>query len=383
MINKKNLLFIASFVFLGIACSNQSAGSSEDNAESSIQISEEKLASISGVLKGSENQDVFLQELGASAIIGIDTIQTDEQGNFSFSFSIASPGFFRVGLTEQNMCVLIVYPNDEIKVKADASSIYQSYEVEGSKESNKLKELNGILAARDSINMVLQNAQMTRNQQLFQESVVIYNQITVSVDADIKDFISKEPGTLASLAATQNLNMDNDFQYYKTVVEALKGKADGNEFYETIKTQVQSQAKLAIGAPAPEISLPQPSGEVLKLSDLRGQYVLIDFWASWCGPCRKENPNVRKVYAKYHDKGFEILGVSLDKNSSAWLNAIQQDGLQWKHISDLKYWQSSVVPEYQIKGIPLTFLVDPEGNIVAKNLRGPSLEAKLAEIFGE
>ena len=177
--------------------------------------------------------------------------------------------------------------------------------------------------------------------------------------------------------------MDNDFQYYKTVVEALKGKADGNEFYETVKTQVQSQGKLAIGAPAPEISLPQPSGEVLKLSDLRGQYVLIDFWASWCGPCRKENPNVRKVYAKYHDKGFEILGVSLDKNSSAWLNAIQQDDLQWKHISDLKYWQSSVVPEYQIKGIPLTFLVDPEGNIAAKNLRGPSLEAKLAEIFGE
>ena len=180
MINKKNLLFIASFVFLGIACSNQSAGSSEDNAESSIQISEEKLASISGVLKGSENQDVFLQELGASAIIGIDTIQTDEQGNFSFSFSIASPGFFRVGLTEQNMCVLIVYPNDEIKVKADASSIYQSYEVEGSKESNKLKELNGILAARDSINMVLQNAQMTRNQQLFQESVVYITKLLLA-----------------------------------------------------------------------------------------------------------------------------------------------------------------------------------------------------------
>jgi len=110
---------------------------------------------------------------------------------------------------------------------------------------------------------------------------------------------------------------------------------------------------------------------------------LIDFWASWCGPCRRENPNVKRVYEKYHDKGFEILGVSLDKAANAWTAAIAQDGLTWKHVSDLQYWNSSVVPEYQITGIPLTVLVDKEGNIIAKNLRGPALEEKLAEIFAK
>ena len=383
MILKKRLHFILSFVLLAVACSNQSAETNDQLVESAVDASNEKSAKISGVINGSANADIYLQSLGASAVEGIDTVKTDDKGSFSFEFSIVTPGFYRIGLTEQNMCVLIVYPNDDINITADGSNIYKTYNVDGSEESNNLKNLNSILTARDSINMVLQKAQMTRNQQLFQEAVVVYNQITESVDAQIKAFITKQPGTMASLAAIQNLSMDNDYQYFKQVTEALKGKADGNEFYESIKTQVQQQGKLAIGAPAPEIALPQPNGEVLKLSDLKGQYVLIDFWASWCGPCRKENPNVRKVYAKYHDKGFEILGVSLDKNSSAWLNAIKQDDLQWRHISDLKYWQSDVVPEYQIKGIPLTYLVDPEGNIAAKNLRGTSLEQKLAEIFGE
>jgi peroxiredoxin len=383
MVFNKNLIFILSFVFLAVACSNQSGETNAELIEAGVDSAKESSAKISGILNGAPNSKIFLQALGATAVLGIDTVETDDKGSFSFAFPISSPGYYRIGLTEQNMCVLIVYPNDNIKINAEGSNIYKTYSVEGSKESNGLIKLNSILASRDSINLVLQKAQMTRNQQLFQEAVVVYNQISEGVDADIKTFITKDPASLAALAAIQNLNMDNDFQYFKQVVEALKGKADGNEFYESIKTQVQQQGKLAIGAPAPEIALPQPNGEVLKLSVLKGQYVLVDFWASWCGPCRKENPNVKRVYAKYHDKGFEILGVSLDKNSSAWLNAIQQDDLQWKHVSDLKYWQSEVVPEYQIKGIPLTYLVDPEGNIAAKNLRGASLDQKLAEIFGE
>ena len=138
-----------------------------------------------------------------------------------------------------------------------------------------------------------------------------------------------------------------------------------------------------MGAVAPEITLSQPNGEVMSLSDLRGQYVLIDFWASWCGPCRRENPNVKKVYEKYHEKGFEIYGVSLDKDMQPWLSAIGQDGLEWRHVSDLKYWDSQVVKDYQITGIPLTILVDKEGVIIAKNLRGEALGLKLAQIFGD
>ena len=118
------------------------------------------------------------------------------------------------------------------------------------------------------------------------------------------------------------------------------------------------------------------------LSQLRGKYVLIDFWAAWCRPCRMENPAVKKVYDKYHRKGFEILGVSLDQSREAWVGAIQADGLPWKHVSDLGYWNNAAAQEYGGSSIPFTVLLDREGKVIAKGLRAHDLEAKLAEIFG-
>ncbi len=155
---------------------------------------------------------------------------------------------------------------------------------------------------------------------------------------------------------------------------------------EAIKNSRQNPAKpkskVKVGMEAPEIALPTPDGETLKLSDLRGQYVLIDFWASWCKPCRAENPNVVRVYNEYKDKGFEILGVSLDRNKQAWVQAIQKDGLTWPHISDLGFWKSEAAQTYGVSSIPYTVLVDKEGKIIAENLRGGNLEVKLQEIFG-
>jgi peroxiredoxin len=136
------------------------------------------------------------------------------------------------------------------------------------------------------------------------------------------------------------------------------------------------------GQPAPDIKGPTPTGDSLSLSDLRGQIVLIDFWASWCGPCRRENPNVVRMYDKYKDRGFEILGVSLDDDRNRWLKAIEDDGLVWPHISDLKGWRSAYARRYGVTSIPQTVLVDREGNILARNLRGPDLERKLEEVLG-
>jgi len=137
------------------------------------------------------------------------------------------------------------------------------------------------------------------------------------------------------------------------------------------------------GAEAPDLAGATPEGGTLSLKELRGQYVLIDFWASWCGPCRRENPNVKANYEKYHSKGFEILGVSLDRDHTAWVNAIKQDGIHWKHISDLKGWQSEHAKLYSVNSIPQTLLLDKEGNILARNLRGEQLGEKLKELFGE
>ena len=119
----------------------------------------------------------------------------------------------------------------------------------------------------------------------------------------------------------------------------------------------------------------------MSLSDLRGKIVLVDFWASWCGPCRRENPNVVRMYNKYKDKGFDILGVSLDKTQDRWLQAIEQDGLEWHHVSDLKGWSNEVAQAYGVRSIPHTILLDQEGRIIARNLRGQALEEKLEELF--
>jgi peroxiredoxin len=149
-----------------------------------------------------------------------------------------------------------------------------------------------------------------------------------------------------------------------------------------IQNKIQGMQRLAEGAEAPNFAQPDPNGNTISLTDFKGQVVMLDFWASWCRPCRMENPNVVKAYNKYHKAGFEILGVSLDKTKDKWVEAIAQDGLTWKHVSDLGGWASQPAALYGVNSIPATFLLDREGKILARNLRGPALESKLQEIFG-
>ena len=150
---------------------------------------------------------------------------------------------------------------------------------------------------------------------------------------------------------------------------------------EKVRQQEAEERLLGIGATPPDLNLPTPEGKPLSLKELKGKVVLLDFWASWCGPCRAENPNVVRIYHKYRPKGFEIVGVSLDRDRTSWLKAIEKDNLDWFHVSDLKFWQSDAAQAYKVRAIPATFLLDREGKILAKNLRGRALEQKLEEIF--
>ncbi len=210
-----------------------------------------------------------------------------------------------------------------------------------------------------------------------------YNELIETHNKYLKAFIEKNPSSLASLAAVQQLQPPEEHvETYIKLDGGLMAKYPNSPYVKSFHESVAAMKKMSIGTPAPEINMNTPDDKPLPLSSLRGKVVLVDFWASWCGPCRAENPNVVNAYNKYKDKGFDIYSVSLDKDKDRWLQAIQKDKLAWaSHVCDYMHWQSPVVQLYGFSGIPYNVLLDKEGNIIAKNLRGEALEKKLAEVL--
>jgi thiol-disulfide isomerase/thioredoxin len=199
--------------------------------------------------------------------------------------------------------------------------------------------------------------------------------------AKIKELIPQMGSHLVALWATNFLPAEKEMASLEEIANRLAKARPNHPQVKQFVANLQRLQGVNEGAMAPEINLATPEGPNLALSSLRGKYVLIDFWASWCGPCRRENPNVVKTYVAYKDKGFEIYGVSLDQDRDAWLKAIEKDQLVWKHVSDLKYWSSAGAQAYQVNSIPQTFLLDKEGRILAKGLRGAALDQYLAQLF--
>ncbi len=352
---------------------------------------------LSGTFTNAAKGDVvYFEELAPGAKIVLDSATIDDKGNFTFTHASPSAGFYRVKVTEQNFAMLVLDSTQKITLTGDYKNLGNTYKTTGSEDTEMFLEFNKLGKEIQQRTDSMQQAFQARVGTMKMDSVrmdslnvvfgKVYNNMIDVYQERFAGLVAKCKSSLAVLAGIQQLNPDKYLSLYKEVDIALTAKYPTSKYLFNLKKdiiayemQAQKAGKVAKGAVAPDFSLPTPDGKMLALSSFKGKVVLVDFWASWCGPCRKENPNVVAMYKKYHAKGFEILSVSLDDNKNKWLKAIEADGLTWNHVSDLKGWENAAAKLYGVSSIPFTLLLDKEGNIVAKDLRGAELEAKIAE----
>ncbi len=343
---------------------------------------------VEGQIEGVEGGElILLQSLMDNAVKTVDTIIPDPDGVFKIGPDVPRIGFYRIFVHNNSFVNVILQPNDTLEFEADITDLEGTYYISGSEETQKFKELNDMLnaymASMDSINNQIQISQSKQYLQEVADLMTIRDQNQMNTGNRIRAFVNENSTYLASLSAVQKLDPEGDFELFVKVKDDLEPKIGGTDLHNNLSSRIAQWRKAQIGAKMLDITLKNPLGESITLYEQFGEYTLVDFWASWCRPCRAENPNIVEAYKKYRDKGFKVVGISLDKEPREWKAAIENDRLQWTHMSDLKFWNSAAVQQYNIGSIPASFLVDKDGNIVAKNLRGPGLDLKLMQLFGE
>jgi thiol-disulfide isomerase/thioredoxin len=342
-----------------------------------------------------------LESLSDSRVIPIDSTVVGSDGSFSLKSHDNLPlDFYRIYFKEGNFLQLITDSSEHVEITGEFAKMNNA-KVEGSEQTveymdlvkkwepmmEKLAEAQAQID-RPSTDPALDSTQWIAKWEA--QSAAAQKE----ANAFIKGWLEKHSASLLAISIVQNLDPRFDFIWYQRVLTDTKptcGKLPAYKTLEKLVGQIKnassssgpSISNIAVGKMAPEITLPNLSGQTKALSSLRGKIVLLDFWASWCGPCRRENPNVVAIYKKYASQGFDVFSVSLDDKKAPWEAAIKKDGLVWSnHVSDLGGWKSAVVPTYEIESIPFPVLIDKEGKIAAmgESLRGAGLENELKKL---
>ena len=338
---------------------------------------------VSGEVKNAPEGKIEIYKFVDQSTEIISEIPMGSGGEFEYDLSLEGPGFLELHFMNQKIVKLALYAED-VQVSYDFND-EASLKVEGSEDSQNLQKIEALLTdyqkTVNDLNTAYFEAMSKRDQEAIKSIQTTAMNLEDTQSQKVKVVIEGMKDSFASMAGIAMLNIKNDFQFIDELVKGLDEKYPNTKMITSLLHQLDDMRALSIGQVAPEISLPNPNGELIKLSDLKGKYDLIDFWAAWCRPCREENPNVVRLYNQYKEQGFEVFGVSLDRTKEAWIKAIADDNLTWTHVSDLKYFNSEAAATYQITAIPATYLLDPEGKIIGKDLRGASLENKLKEIF--
>ena len=333
---------------------------------------------VSGTVEGMPDGKAIIATVNGSSL---DTLAKADvkNGSFEFTGNVSEPTGAYIMVIGQRGAIPFMLENANITVNAGQAGLT----VTGSEGQKIYDQFMAINTTTQQEAMKLQQEYQAANgdQAKMQAVQEAYAKLMTDAQAKETELIKANPDSYVSTFVIVSSMGQMEYEQLKERYNLLGEKAKASAQGKAIAAQIAKLESTAIGQIAPNFTITTPEGESISLYDIKGKVKLIDFWASWCGPCRGENPHVVEIYKEYHPKGLEIFGVSLDNNKEAWVKAIADDGLVWKHGSDLKGWQSAPAQLYSVSGIPHTVLLDENNKIIAKNLRGDELKQKIAELL--